>query len=41
MAQAIASGQPATAATNRGAGVHARAFPLTLPGKDGPLSAAL
>ncbi len=39
--QAIASGKPATAATNRGAGVHARAFPLTLPGKDGPEAAAL
>jgi PAS domain S-box-containing protein len=39
--QAIASGRPATAATNRGSGHHARAFPLTLPGKGGPLSAAL
>ena len=41
VAQAIASGKPATAAANRGAGVHARAFPLTLPGKNGPLPAAL
>ena len=39
--QAIASGRPATAATNRGSGLHARAFPLTLPSKEGPLSAAL
>ncbi len=39
--QAIASGKPVTAASNRGAGVHARAFPLTLPGKDGPRAAAL
>ncbi len=39
--QAIASGRPATAATNRGSGLHARAFPLTLPGKEGPVSAAL
>jgi PAS domain S-box-containing protein len=39
--QAIAAGKPATAATNRGAGAHARAFPLALPGKDGPQAAAL
>jgi PAS domain S-box-containing protein len=41
VAQAIASGKPQTAAANRGAGVHARAFPITLPGEDGALSAAL
>jgi PAS domain S-box-containing protein len=41
VAQAIASGKPATAASNRGSGIHARAFPLTLPGKGGPQAAAL
>ena len=41
MSQAIASGNPVTAATNRGAGVHAHAFPIMLSDDDGARAGAL